>query len=124
MIVVGVELVENFKPILLAFAGLLLYSSYNLLTKDDSEEDDEDLSDNKLVKVCRYLFFLLLVRRTLTEGFFHNDGGPMSEQALLMSCVPEFSKCMMQLISLSARQWQVKQPKICTWQYPGGGAYC
>ena len=70
MIVVGVELVENFKPILLAFAGLLLYSSYNLLTKDDSEEDDEDLSDNKLVKVCRYPFFLLLLRRTSTSDSF------------------------------------------------------
>ena len=31
MILLGVELVESFKPVLLGFAGLLLYSSYKLV---------------------------------------------------------------------------------------------
>lgn len=53
MILIGVELVENFKPVLLGFAGILLYSSYNLLTKSEDEEDDQDLSDNQVVNVCR-----------------------------------------------------------------------
>lgn len=54
MILIGVELVENFKVVLLGFAGILLFSSYNLLTKSEDEgEDDSDLSDNKLVEICR-----------------------------------------------------------------------
>ena len=49
---VGAELIENFQPVLLVFAGILLFSSYGLLVKND-EDDDSDLSDNKIVKVCR-----------------------------------------------------------------------
>ncbi|GMH40660.1 hypothetical protein BSKO_08564 [Bryopsis sp. KO-2023] len=51
MIVLGVELIENFKPVLLFFAGLLIYSSYNLLV--GGEDDDEDLNDNSIVKFCK-----------------------------------------------------------------------
>lgn len=39
MILLGVELIDNFRPVLLFFAGLLVYSSYNLLTS--GEDDDE-----------------------------------------------------------------------------------
>lgn len=49
MILAGVQLVENFKPLLLVFAGILLYSSYGLLFGDDDEEE-EDLSQNAIVK--------------------------------------------------------------------------
>lgn len=50
---IGAELIENFQPVLLLFAGVLLYSAYGLLAKKE-EEDDSDLSDNQIVKVCRY----------------------------------------------------------------------
>lgn len=54
LIVVGAELVTNFQPVLLVFAGVLLYSSYGLLVKNE-ENDDGDLSDNQIVKACRYV---------------------------------------------------------------------
>jgi Integral membrane protein TerC family len=55
MIIAGVELVENFKPVLLVFALVLLYSSFKIVTGQKGDED-EDLSDNIIVravnKVC------------------------------------------------------------------------
>ena len=52
LIVIGAELVTNFQPVLLVFAGVLLYSSYGLLVKKE-DNDDGDLSDNQIVKACR-----------------------------------------------------------------------
>lgn len=52
MIVLGVELIQVFEPLLLIFAGILLFSSYKLLMGADEDEDD-DLSDNTIVKLCR-----------------------------------------------------------------------
>lgn len=57
MILAGVQLVENFKPLLLVFAAILLYSSFGLLFGEDDDEE-EDLSENFIVKtinkVCNY----------------------------------------------------------------------
>ncbi len=54
MILLGSELIESWKPVLLLFAGILLFSSYKLLASGDSDDaDDEDLSDNGIVKLCR-----------------------------------------------------------------------
>lgn len=52
MILGGAALIENFEPVLLAFAGVLLFSSFKLLSADD-EDEDEDLTDNFIVKLCR-----------------------------------------------------------------------
>ena len=52
MILLGSELIESWQPILLVFAGLLLVSSYRLLFSSGSE-DEEDLNDNSIVKLCR-----------------------------------------------------------------------
>ena len=55
MILLGSELIESWKPVLLLFAGILLFSSYKLLASGDSDDaDDEDLSDNGIVKLCRW----------------------------------------------------------------------
>ncbi len=43
---------QSFRPVLIAFAGILLYTAYGLLTAGD-EDEDEDLSDNAVVKLCR-----------------------------------------------------------------------
>ena len=51
MILIGAELIEHFQPVLLGFGGILLYSAYGLLSKNDDEE--EDLSDSRIVRVCR-----------------------------------------------------------------------
>ena len=52
MILRGAELIARFQPVLLGFAGLLLFSSWKLLTRG-SESEDEDLSDNNIVRLCR-----------------------------------------------------------------------
>jgi len=49
MILAGYEALTNFKPILLVFAGILIYSSYKLIAGGDDEEE-EDMSDNAIVK--------------------------------------------------------------------------
>jgi len=50
MVVLGVEIVDSFHPILLLFAALLVYSSLQLLLADPSE--DEDLENNTIVRFC------------------------------------------------------------------------
>ena len=50
MILLGAELIDRFQPVLLGFAGLLLFSSWKLLTRGS---EDEDLSDNNIVRLCR-----------------------------------------------------------------------
>lgn len=54
MILLGVELIQSFEPLLLVFALILLWSAYGLLFKGEEDEDD-DLSDNAVVKLCRRL---------------------------------------------------------------------
>jgi TerC family integral membrane protein len=55
MVAAGAELIENFKPVLLVFAAILVYSSIKLAFVDSGEDDDEkeDLSDNAIVKLCK-----------------------------------------------------------------------
>ena len=56
MVAAGAELIENFKPVLLVFAGILVYSSIKLAFVDsggDGEESEDDLSDNAIVKLCK-----------------------------------------------------------------------
>lgn len=52
MIGLGAELLENFKGVLLVFAGVLLYSSWQLLAVSEDDEE-EDLTDNWIVKTCK-----------------------------------------------------------------------
>lgn len=53
MIIIGAELIDNFSPVLLLFAAILLYSSYKLIFKG-GEDESEDMSDNSIVRFCRY----------------------------------------------------------------------
>eukprot|EP00571_Detonula_confervacea_P011583 CAMPEP_0172306978 /NCGR_PEP_ID=MMETSP1058-20130122/7928_1 /TAXON_ID=83371 /ORGANISM="Detonula confervacea, Strain CCMP 353" /LENGTH=345 /DNA_ID=CAMNT_0013019033 /DNA_START=307 /DNA_END=1345 /DNA_ORIENTATION=+ len=54
MIGLGSVALENFHGILLVFAGILVYSSVKTLIPEDDEED-EDLSENMIVKFSRNL---------------------------------------------------------------------
>lgn len=47
----GLAIVEQFKGVLLVFAGILLYSSYQLFFED--EEEEEDLSQNAVVQLTK-----------------------------------------------------------------------
>jgi len=55
MIGLGAAALENFHAILLVFAGILVYSSVKTLMPGDEEEDDDDLSENSIVKFSRNL---------------------------------------------------------------------
>ncbi len=52
-IVAGVEMIELFQPLLIVFAAILIYSAYKIIAVGDEDDDDEDLSDNAVVKFCR-----------------------------------------------------------------------
>jgi TerC family integral membrane protein len=53
-IAVGKAALEQFEPVLLVFAGILLVSAFKLLTEGD-EQADEDLADNQIVALSRKL---------------------------------------------------------------------
>jgi len=54
MILLGLAVLESFRPVLLVFAGILIYGSYNILTGE--EEEEEDMSENWIVKLSSDLF--------------------------------------------------------------------
>jgi len=49
----GLLAIEKFRGVLLGFAALLIYSSYNILAGagDGDDDEDEDLSDNQVVQL-------------------------------------------------------------------------
>lgn len=47
-IALGEVAMDLFHPVLLGFAGVLLFSAYTLLAEGD-EDGDEDLTDNKVI---------------------------------------------------------------------------
>ena len=51
MILAGATAIEDFEPVLLVFAGILIFSSYKLLVNNE-EEEEEDLKDSAIVKFC------------------------------------------------------------------------
>lgn len=52
MTLLGVELIEKFQPVLLFFALILIFSSYKLLFQEESKDED-DLTDNFIVRFCQ-----------------------------------------------------------------------
>ena len=57
MIVAGVEAIQAFEPLLLVFAGILLFSAYKILTDQEEEaDDDESLEQNEIVSFARKLY--------------------------------------------------------------------
>ncbi|KAL4424113.1 hypothetical protein ABPG75_001414 [Micractinium tetrahymenae] len=55
LIVVGVDIVERFEPVLLLFAGILLLSSAKLLFSSEDDDEEDDLGSNKIVQFCKSL---------------------------------------------------------------------
>eukprot|EP00547_Thalassionema_nitzschioides_P004142 CAMPEP_0194213690 /NCGR_PEP_ID=MMETSP0156-20130528/14463_1 /TAXON_ID=33649 /ORGANISM="Thalassionema nitzschioides, Strain L26-B" /LENGTH=265 /DNA_ID=CAMNT_0038941783 /DNA_START=399 /DNA_END=1193 /DNA_ORIENTATION=- len=54
MITLGAIAIETFRPILLVFAGILVYSSFKILVEGDDDEE-EDMNENAIVKFSRRL---------------------------------------------------------------------
>lgn len=102
MILLGSELIESWKPVLLLFAGILLFSSYKLLASGDSADaDDEDLSDNGIVKLCRRL---IPVSETYDGASFFTmqNGKRIATPLLLVLAVVELSDVVFAVDSIPA----------------------
>ena len=105
MIVAGYEAVTNFKPVLLVFAGILIFSSYKLITEE--EEEEEDMSENAIVKFCSNL--LPVSEDYDGDNFFtevrNDETGEMIKMAtplLLCLCVIELSDVVFAVHSIPA----------------------
>jgi len=100
MIIAGYEAVTNFKPILLVFAGVLIFSSYKLIAEGD-EEEEEDMSENAIVKFCSGL----LPVSTEYDGdnfFTMENGAKIATPLLLCLCVIELSDVVFAVDSIPA----------------------
>ena len=101
LIVAGVDIVDHFRPVLLVFAAILLFSSYKLLREPGEEEGEEDLGDNKIVQLCRSVL-------TISDGydgdkFFTVQGGVrMATPLLLVLLVVELSDVVFAVDSIPA----------------------
>lgn len=54
-VALGQAALESFQPVLLIFAGILLVSSYKLLTEGGQDEDEDQLHNNQIVKLSKRL---------------------------------------------------------------------
>eukprot|EP00959_Pyramimonas_sp_CCMP1952_P175303 3663523-Pyramimonas_sp.AAC.1 len=99
-VLAGATAVENFRPILLVFAGILLYSSYNLLFAGDDEEE-EDLSESAVFKLCNKL--ISVSDEYDGEKFFTVvDGVRKATPLLLVVAVIELSDVVFAVDSIPA----------------------
>jgi len=100
MIVAGYEAVTNFKPVLLVFAGVLIFSSYKLIT-EEGEEEEEDMSENAIVKFCSGL--LPVSKDFDGDNFFTVENGVKTATPLLLClCVIELSDVVFAVDSIPA----------------------
>jgi TerC family integral membrane protein len=99
MIVAGYEAVTNFKPVLLVFAGVLIFSSYKLIAEE--EEEEEDMSENAIVKFCSDL--LPVSAAYDGDNFFTVENGVKTATPLLLClCVIELSDVVFAVDSIPA----------------------
>lgn len=100
MIILGVELLTEFEPLLLVFAGILLFSSFQLLIAGD-DEDEEDLSSNFIVATCKKL----IKSSDNYDGdrfFTQEDGVRVATPLLLTLAVVELSDVVFAVDSIPA----------------------
>jgi len=56
MIGLGSVALHEFHAVLLVFAGILLYSSFAVLFGEGDDDEEEDMSENKIVQIIKNLF--------------------------------------------------------------------
>ena len=101
LILAGVDIVDHFRPVLLAFAAILLFSSYKLLREPGEDEGEEDLGDNKIVQLCRSV--LTISDDYDGDRFFTVQGGVrMATPLLLVLLVVELSDVVFAVDSIPA----------------------
>ena len=107
MVGAGAELIENFRPVLLLFACILVFSSYKLAFAGGGggeEGEEEDLSKNKIVQLCSRL--LTVSPAFDGEKFFTADpakpGASIATPLLLVLAVIELSDVVFAVDSVPA----------------------
>jgi len=98
----GIVAVKSFRPVLLAFAGFLVFSSFKMLTSaGDDDDEDDDLSDNEVVK-----FASSIVKSTKAydgDNFFTTvDGVRRATPLLLVVVCVELSDVLFAVDSIPA----------------------
>ncbi|KAK3237414.1 hypothetical protein CYMTET_52509 [Cymbomonas tetramitiformis] len=110
MILVGAAAIEQFEPVLLVFAGILLFSSFKLLVAGD-EEDEEDLSENFVVKFCQKL--IPVSDEYVEDNFFTLvKGVKTATPLLLVLAIVELSDVVFAVDSIPAVFGVTKDPFI------------
>ena len=110
LILLGSELVEKFEPILLLFAGILLYSAYEVLFKGD-EDEEEDLNESAIVKFCKQ--FIDVSEDYDEDKFFTVENGiKVATPLLLVLAVVELSDLIFAVDSIPAVFGVTKDPFI------------
>ena len=97
MVLLGAELIDRFQPVLLGFALLLLFSSWRLLIRKPGDEE-EDLSQNNIVRLCRCLVLVLC-----------SHSACIQLKCVLLSRSWRFSEADMQVLQLTCRLAQVSR---------------
>lgn len=101
LIVAGVDIVERFEPVMLLFAGILILSSAKLLFTREDEDEEEDLSNNKIVQFCKSIMSF----SDTYDGdrfFTVKDGVRVATPLLLVLLVVELSDVVFAVDSIPA----------------------
>jgi TerC family integral membrane protein len=100
MIGFGAVALENFREVLLVFAGILIFSAVKVIAGDD-DEDDEDLSDNQIVKFTKNI--MGSTDQFEGDNFFTEiDGIRMATPMLLCMIAVEISDVVFAVDSIPA----------------------
>ena len=110
LIVLGAEIIEQFEPVLLVFALILLYSAYGVLFP--GKEEEEDFEDNGIVKLCRR--FITVSDTYEGDKFFTRTaaGALQATPLLLVLAVVELSDLLFAVDSIPAVFGVTKDPLI------------
>lgn len=110
MISVGTRILERFKPIVLVFAGILLMSSFKLLTETTNESDD--VSDNFGIRLATKLLPTTTSDFHGEKFFVRESGKRMATPLFLCLLCVELSDLVFAMDSLPAVLGVSKDPLI------------
>merc|ERR1711907_270631 len=96
MVAVGAAAIHQYRPLLLVCAAVLIYSTYQVFFMDEDDED-EDLSNNSVVKLAQWL---IPVSANYHSADFFHDG--RATPLLLVLVVIEFSDVVFAVDSVPA----------------------
>merc|ERR1712072_1584316 len=96
MVLAGAAAIHEYRPLLLVCAAVLIYSTYQVFFMDE-EDEDEDLSENSVVKLAQWL---VPVSGTYHSSDFVHDG--KFTPLMLVLVVIEFSDVVFAVDSVPA----------------------